>query len=77
MQAPDPPLTGLPLRVANELSDDGELLDTAVINLPGGGRAVVVVKAGLQATPEEIEESLKAWRATEPDLQELAAHGDE
>lgn len=75
-EAPTAPaaLAGLPRRIAQELSDDGELLDTAVITLPGGGRALVVVKAGQGATPEETEEALKAWRATEPDLQELGTH---
>ncbi|GAA2348088.1 hypothetical protein OKJ48_20690 [Streptomyces kunmingensis] len=50
---------------ARKLGDDGELLDTAVITLPGGGRALVIVKAGEGATPEQIGEDLKAWRETE------------
>lgn len=68
----------LPLRIRKELDDDGELLDTAVITLPGGGRALVIVKSKEGASAEEIEEDLKAWRdEAEPHLKDLSAPTDD
>ncbi|MFJ4738767.1 helix-turn-helix transcriptional regulator [Streptomyces sp. NPDC088775] len=61
----------LPLRIVADLTDSGALLDTAVIPLPGGGQAVVVVKGKAGATPAEIQEALEAWRRTQPHLQGL------
>lgn len=61
----------LPLRVVADLTDEGALLDTAVIPLPGGGQAVVVVKGKAGGTPAEIQEALEAWRRTQPHLQGL------
>ncbi|MFB6873695.1 helix-turn-helix domain-containing protein [Streptomyces sp. NPDC056323] len=61
----------LPLRIVADLTDEGALLDTAVIRLPGGGQAVVVVKGKAGGTPAEIQEALEAWRRTQPHLQEL------
>lgn len=61
----------LPLRIVADLEDEGVLLDTAVISLPGGGQAVVVVKGKAGGTPAEIQAALEAWRRTEPHLEEL------
>ncbi|MFZ3558128.1 helix-turn-helix domain-containing protein [Streptomyces sp. BH055] len=69
--------TRLPRRIREELGDQGEVLDTAVITLPGGGRAVVVVKGKEGGTPEEVQEALDAWLASEPHLKELGAAGDD
>ncbi|MFE9886809.1 helix-turn-helix domain-containing protein [Streptomyces scopuliridis] len=61
----------LPLRIVADLTDEGALLDTAVIPLPGGGQAVVVVKGKAGGTPAEIQAALEAWRRTQPQLQGL------
>ena len=65
------PAGALPLRIVADLTDEGALLDTAVIRLPGGGQAVVVVKGKAGGTPAEIQEALEAWRRTQPHLQGL------
>ncbi|MFB6776567.1 helix-turn-helix domain-containing protein [Streptomyces sp. NPDC056352] len=65
------PAGTLPLRIVADLTDEGALLDTAVIRLPGGGQAVVVVKGKAGGTPAEIQEALEAWRRTQPQLQGL------
>ncbi|WP_327655738.1 helix-turn-helix domain-containing protein [Streptomyces sp. NBC_00483] len=62
----------LPLRIVHELKDDGALLDTTVIKVGDHARAVIVVKGDLDATAEEIEAALKAWRATQSQLQSPA-----
>lgn len=62
----------LPLRIVHELKDDGALLDTTVIKVGNHARAVIVVKGDLDATAEEIEAALKAWRATQSQLQSPA-----
>lgn len=67
--------TGLPLRVVDELEDDGALLDSVVIPLGSGGRMVVVVKGEPGASPEDIKRNLEAWRKTQRHLQ--AVDGDE
>ncbi|MEV4907881.1 XRE family transcriptional regulator [Streptomyces albidoflavus] len=67
---------GLPLRVAAELAS-GPLLDTMVIQLPGGGQAVVVARGKEGATPEEIQADLEAWRRAQPQLQEIELRGEE
>jgi hypothetical protein len=65
---------GLPLRIADELSE-GSLLDTAVIPLGGDARMVVVVKGKPSASPEEIRRGLEAWRRAQPQLRELDESG--
>lgn len=68
-----PPAAGtqLPLRIVDELSNDGTLLDTVVVPLGGDVRMVVVVKGRPDAGPEEIRKNLEAWRATHQHLLEL------
>lgn len=67
--------TGLPLRVVDELEDDGPLLDSIVIPLGEDGRMVVVVKGKPGASPDEIKRNLEAWRKAQRHLQ--AVDGDE
>lgn len=64
----------LPLRIAAELEDEGELIDATVLDLtPAGSKArmIVVVKGDPDASPEEIRRSVIAWRQTQRRLQEL------
>lgn len=63
----------LPLRIVDELESDDPLLDSAVIRLPGtqGARMTVVVHGTPDATPEEIQEALLAWRSAEKKLHRL------
>jgi DNA-binding XRE family transcriptional regulator len=58
-----PERTGLPLRITKEL-DQGQTYDAQVLDLPGesGARIIVVVKGDSDATPEQVEEALLAWR---------------
>ncbi|MFI5664635.1 hypothetical protein [Streptomyces sp. NPDC051684] len=51
----------LPLRIVHELSDDGTLLDTAVLKIGDKGRAIVVVKGEPGVSAEELVEELRAW----------------
>lgn len=69
----------LPLRIVDELESDDALLDSAVIQLPGvgGARMTVVVHGRPDATPEEIQEALLAWRKTERKLRRLPDGEDE
>lgn len=62
----------LPLRIVDELSDDGALLDTAVIPLGDDASMVIVVKGRPDASPEEIRAALEAWRRAQPRLRELS-----
>lgn len=62
MDRKEEPARGLPVRVLDELNDAGLLLDTDVIQLPGGGRVIVVVKAKPEVTPSEAGEAIDAWR---------------
>lgn len=71
------PLAGLPVRIQHELEQDGEIVDTAVIPLPGGGSAVVVVKNPPGATPEQRKQNLEAWLRTQPALRSLDASAAE
>jgi DNA-binding XRE family transcriptional regulator len=64
-------LSGLPGRIKHELGREGELVDTVVIKLPGGGTAVVVVKDQPDATPEQRQKNLEAWLKTQPALESL------
>lgn len=68
----------LPLRIVDELESDDPLLDSAVIQLPGtkGVRMTVVVHGQPNATPEEIQEALLAWRRAESKLQGLTDDDD-
>lgn len=63
----------LPLRVVDELESDDPLLDSTVIQLPGvdGARMTVVVRGKPDATPQEIQAALLAWRKTERNLHRL------
>lgn len=62
----------LPLRIVDELSDDGALLDTAVIPLGADASMVIVVKGRPDASPEEIRAALESWRRAQPHLRELS-----
>ncbi|GFH34356.1 helix-turn-helix domain-containing protein [Streptomyces pacificus] len=66
-----PEISGLPGRVQYELRQDGELVDTVVIRLPGGGSAVVIVKDQPGATPEQQQQNLDAWLQAQARLQAL------
>jgi transcriptional regulator with XRE-family HTH domain len=63
----------LPLRIVDELESDDPLLDSTVIQLPGveGARMTVVVHGRPDATPEQIQEALIAWRQAERKLRRL------
>lgn len=69
----------LPLRIVDELESDDPLLDSTVIQLPGvdGARMTVVVHGRPDATPEQIQEALLAWRAAERKLRRLPDGDDE
>lgn len=75
--APIPSSAQLPLRIVDELSDDGALLDTAVIEIGGDTRMVVVVKGKPNASPEEIRRNLEAWRRAQRNLRSLDDDGDD
>lgn len=62
----------LPLRIVDELADEGALLDTAVIPLGADASMVIVVKGRPDASPEEIRAALEAWRRAQPQLRELS-----
>jgi transcriptional regulator with XRE-family HTH domain len=70
---------GLPLRIVDELESDDPLLDATVIRLPGTGdaRMTIVVRGNPDATPQEIQEALLAWRKAERRLQRLPAGDDD
>lgn len=68
----------LPLRVVQELEDDGPYIDAQVIDLaPFGSDAkmIVVVKPQPDASPEEVRQALLAWEKAE--LRLRADSGDE
>jgi transcriptional regulator with XRE-family HTH domain len=69
----------LPLRIVDELESDDPLLDSAVIQLPGvdGARMTVVVHGQRDATPEQIQEALLAWRKAERQLHRLPDDNEE
>lgn len=66
------------LRIVDELESDDPLVDSAVIQLPGmdGARMTVVVHGTPDATPEQIQEALLAWRKAEARLQRLPGESD-
>lgn len=68
----------LPLRVVDELESDDPLIDSQVIQLPGtgGARMTVVVHGRPDATPQEIQEALLAWRRAERKLHRLPDDDD-
>jgi hypothetical protein len=68
--------TGLPLRIVDELQDEGALLDSVVLQL-GDARMVVVVKGKPNATPEEIKRNLEAWRRAQRHLKSIDEEPDE
>ncbi|MFE9398593.1 helix-turn-helix transcriptional regulator [Streptomyces flavidovirens] len=65
----------LPLRVVDEIESSGALVDTAVIPLGDGGNMVVIVTGKEDATPEERQRNLDAWRQAQQRLQELSHPG--
>lgn len=69
------------LRVVTELESDDPLIDSAVIQLPGtkDARMTVVIHGSPDATPEEIQKALLAWRKAEQELRRLpdADSGDD
>lgn len=69
----------LPLRIVDELESDDPLLDSTVIQLPGvdGARMTVVVHGRPDATPEQIQEALLAWREAERKLRRLPDGGSD
>ncbi len=69
----------LPLRVVDELESDDPLIDSQVIQLPGtkGARMTVIVHGQPDATPEEIQEALIAWRKAERKLHRLPDGDDD
>lgn len=69
----------LPLRIVDELESDDPLLDSTVIQLPGvdGARMTVVVHGRPDATPQQIQEALLAWRQAEERLRRVQGGGDE
>ncbi|MGW5636696.1 helix-turn-helix domain-containing protein [Streptomyces sp. NPDC003832] len=70
----------LPLRVVDELESGDPLIDSQVIQLPGtpGARMTVIVQGPADATPEEIQEALQAWRRAERKLHRMSdTEGDE
>ncbi|MEV6580187.1 helix-turn-helix transcriptional regulator [Streptomyces sp. NPDC051582] len=70
--------TDLPLRIVDELKNGGRLVDTAVIKLPTKGdvRMTVVVRGAPDASPEDIQQALEAWRRAERKLQNLPDDDD-
>ncbi len=77
LRATDPPPkpSRLPLRVVDEIESSGALVDTAVIPLGDGGNMVVIVTGKEDATPEERQRNLAAWRQAQQQLQELSHPG--
>jgi DNA-binding XRE family transcriptional regulator len=69
----------LPLRIVDDLESDDPLLEATVIDLPGtkGARMTVVVHGQPDATPEQIQEALLAWRRTESKLKRLPDDEDD
>jgi len=67
------------LRIVSELESDDPVVDSAVIELPGatGVRMTVVVHGQPDATPEEIQQALLAWRKTEQQLHRLPDGSDD
>jgi DNA-binding XRE family transcriptional regulator len=59
----------LPLRIVHELSDEGELLDTAVIKIGEKGRAVIVVKGEPGVSADELLDELRAWNRKRASLE--------
>jgi len=66
-EAADRPRNVLPLRVASELDDDGELIDATVMDLSSAGsdaRMIVVVKGTPDMSPDELRQAVDAWKET-------------
>lgn len=66
----------LPVRIVNEIENEGALVDTDVIPLGEGGNMVVVVKGAPGASPDEIKAALQAWLRAQSHLQELSTGND-
>jgi transcriptional regulator with XRE-family HTH domain len=68
-----------PLRIVGELESDDPLLDSTVIELPGtnGARMTVVVHGVPDATPQQIQDALIAWRKAEQELRRLPDGGED
>ena len=69
--SPTPTGPALPTRIEHELSQPGDLVDTAVIPLGDGASAVMVVKNPAGATPEQRQRNLEAWLRMQGQLREL------
>lgn len=69
----------LPLRIVDELESSDPLLDSTVIQLPGanGARMTVVVHGNPEATPQQIQDALLAWRRAEENLRRLPDGDDD
>jgi len=67
------------LRIVDELESDDPLVDSTVIQLPGanGARMTVVVHGSPDATPQQIQDALLAWRRTEENLRRLPDDDDD
>lgn len=67
------------LRIVDELESSDPLVDSAVIQLPGtsGARMTVVVHGTPDATPQEIQDALLAWRRAEENLRRLPDGDDD
>lgn len=61
---------GMPLRIAQALTE-GETLDTTIVPLGPGADMVVVVKGRPTASPEELRAALLAWEKREGHLERL------
>jgi transcriptional regulator with XRE-family HTH domain len=69
----------LPLRIVDELESNDPLLDSTVIQLPGanGARMTVVVHGNPEATPQQIQDALLAWRRAEENLRRFPGGDDD
>lgn len=78
MQEPSKSSTGpaLPTRIEHELSQEGDLVDTAVIPLGDGGSVVLVAKNPAGATPEQRQRNLDAWLRMQSKLRQLDYTGE-
>lgn len=67
---------GMPLRIAQALTE-GATLDTTIVPLGPGADMVVVVKGKPTASPEELRAALLAWEKREGHLERLGLVADD
>jgi transcriptional regulator with XRE-family HTH domain len=67
---------GMPLRIAQALTE-GSTLDTTIVPLGPGADMVVVVKGRPTASPEELRAALLAWEKREGHLERLGLVADD